>query len=540
MGRHGPRELILEVLVSKGPLNCRELEAGTGLSRKQIYNAVNRAWRSGVVLRTEEPVRRSERVLRGRAGASQNMRQFHRYMLRPEGVSKASVDGSRYVEFSEEYLDPRGGGGLSKAQMILDYLVEHGDEAFFSADLVEALGDRGIKGCDIMSNVRRHEAKGLVYVRGYKSEERETPFKEGFLMSYIDQELPRDDALKEAIGRTDVALQDRASSSPTMERIHRIRDIVLEHSHLRKIVSKAFIEQKLKNGAYEVEFALERALQLYPDMKVVKLFNAYNYYYHQSLAEEDLSAALKMKRNYIRKVKGRDNRIGHNWEAVADWFIDKFTTGARFWTQSHRQKGMDSRRITLHLFKSVGGRRSKAEVDRVWEITPGVFASPITYVLSCKWGLVHKKHIDDFLEVLRWSKDFGVDTEGGREIKNGIVGVFAASAFNPKDNVYIGDEKISLAQYASRRQLQLVTAADFNEKMRERGVNRLTVQAICRVARAENQVRETLDSLWRDPERAGEIMKELRGENEDLYKFEQMLESEDESPNKVKDQKRSM
>jgi hypothetical protein len=438
--------------------------------------------------------------------------------------------------FSEEYLDPRGGGGLSKAQMIMDYLVEHGDEAFFSADLVEALGDRGVKGSDIMSNVRRHEAKGLVYVRGYKSEERETPFKEGFLMSYIDQELHRDDALREAIGRTDVALQDRASSSPTMERIHRIRSIVLEHSHLRKIVSKAFIENKLKNGAYEVEFALERALQLYPDMKVVKLFNAYNYYYHQSLAEEDLSAALKMKRNYIRKVKGRDNRIGHNWEAVADWFIDKFTTGARFWTQSHRQKGMDSRRITLHLFKSVGGRRSKAEVDRVWEITPGVFASPITYVLSCKWGLVHKKHIDDFLEVLRWSKDFGVDTEGGREIKNGIVGVFAASAFNPKDNVYIGDEKISLAQYASRRQLQLVTAADFNEKMRERGVNRLTAQAICRVARDENQVRETLDSLWRDPERAGEIMMELRDENEDLYKFEEILESYDTKPSMKKDQ----
>jgi hypothetical protein len=143
-----------------------------------------------LVLRTEEPCCRSERVLRGRAGASRNMRQFHRYMLRPEGVSKASVNSNRYVAFSEEYLDPRGGGGLSKAQMILDYLVEHGDEAFFSADLVEALGDRGVKGSDIMSNVRRYEAKGLIYVRGYKSEKRETPFKEGFLMSYIDQESP--------------------------------------------------------------------------------------------------------------------------------------------------------------------------------------------------------------------------------------------------------------------------------------------------------------------------------------------------------------
>ena len=35
-----------------------------------------------------------------------------------------------------------------------------------------------------------------------------------------------------------------------------------------------------------------------------------------------LKAALEMKRNFIRVAKGRDNRIGHNWEAVAEWFID--------------------------------------------------------------------------------------------------------------------------------------------------------------------------------------------------------------------------
>jgi len=64
----------------------------------------------------------------------------------------------------------------------------------------------------------------------------------------------------------------------------------------------------------------------------------------------------------------------------------------------------------LHLIKSVGGRRRAAEVDRVWEVPPSIFAPPITYVLSCKWGVVTKHHIDDFLEVLRWSKEFGVDT----------------------------------------------------------------------------------------------------------------------------------
>jgi hypothetical protein len=98
---------------------------------------------------------------------------------------------------------------------------------------------------------------------------------------------------------------------------------------------------------------------------------------------------------------------------------------------------------------------------------PGVFAPPITYVLSCKWGLVNKGHVDDFLKVLQWSRDFGVDTEDGRKIKNGVVGVFAASAFNPRENVRLKDEStISLAQYAARRNLQLVTSAEFNVKLR--------------------------------------------------------------------------
>jgi hypothetical protein len=172
---------------------------------------------------------------------------------------------------------------------------------------------------------------------------------------------------------------------------------------------------------------------------------------------------------------------------------------------------MDPRRITLHLLKGVGGRRNPAEVDRVWEVNPGVFAPPITYVLSCKWGLVNKGHMDDFLEVLRWSNSFGVDTPDGREIKQGVVGVFAASIFNPKENVRLKDEStISLAQYAARRNLQLVTAADF-VKLRERGCPKVvTVQKVCRLAWDEDEVRRTLDYVWSDSEGAAKILKGVR------------------------------
>ena len=83
------------------------------------------------------------------------------------------------------------------------------------------------------------------------------------------------------------------------------------------------------------------------------------------LEKEDHKAAITMKQNYFRITKGRANRIGHNWEAVAEWLIDTFTTGANFWTQNHRTKGMDPRRITLHLLKGIGGRRRNAEVDKI-------------------------------------------------------------------------------------------------------------------------------------------------------------------------------
>jgi hypothetical protein len=533
MGNTATRDGILVVLMGGAPMSCREIMAEAGLTRSQANAGLYRLWRGGGVFRTAEAIREHVSEFRGRGGKTRYLLPYHRYIMSPEGVDGVTIEGRRYVGFSVEYLDPRGGGRLSKARRILGFLEESRDGAFFSSEVVEALGEHGVRIEDVMPNVRRFERKGLVYVRGYKSDSRQTPFREGYLLTRIDQELPREEAIAEAVKRTDAALQDRASSSPIMERVHRIRDIVLEHAELRNLVSATYIENKLGCTHGEAEHALARALQLYPDTRVMKLFGAWRYYHHASMAEEDLNAAVEMKLNYIRKTRGRANRIGHNWEAVAEWFIDRFTTGARFWTQDHR-KVMDPRRISLYLIKGVGGRRQAAEVDRVWEVNPGVFAPAVTYVLSCRWGVVTKRHVDDFMEVLRWSRDFGVDTEDGREIKNGVVGVFAGAAFSTKENIRMRDgEVVSLARYAARRQLQLVTATDFNAKMRERDIERLTVQAICKVARDEGQVRETLDALWKGPERAGEIMRELRAENEDLYRLEELLENGGELPAKA-------
>jgi len=168
-----------------------------------------------------------------------------------------------------------------------------------------------------------------------------------------------------------------------------------------------------------------------------------------------------------------------------------------------------------------------AEVDRVWTVTPGIFSPPITYVLECRWGVVRKWDVDDFLNVLRWSTDFGVDTPDGRQLRQGVTGVFAASAFNPKENVRVGDQTIGLAAYASRLNTSLLKAADFNEKLHERGCKGgVTIQKICQTAKDEREVREVLEAIWQKPDEAEKILTDILERNEELYHFERMLEEQ--------------
>ena len=109
-----------------------------------------------------------------------------------------------------------------------------------------------------------------------------------------------------------------------------------------------------------------------------------------------------------------------------------------------------------------------------------------------------------------------------------MVGVFAASSFKPGDTVRLKDETvITLAQYASRRNLQIITGADINEKLRDRECPRyVTVQKVCRYSRDEADVREALDEVWGNPEESRAVLTMLTHENSELYEFEKKLEEE--------------
>lgn len=109
--------------------------------------------------------------------------------------------------------------------------------------------------------------------------------------------------------------------------------------------------------------------------------------------------------------------------------------------------------------------------------------------------------------------------------QQGVTGIFAGSAFNPKENVQLKDGKsIGLASYASRMNIQLLRASDFSQKLRERGCAlEATVQKIARTARDEDDAKQLLEEIWRAPSEAEKFVSEAAARNRDVYDFESRL-----------------
>jgi hypothetical protein len=106
-----------------------------------------------------------------------------------------------FVIYKKQYLDIRGNRQGSKAQIVMNFLKDNSDKAFCSSDIAKNLQSNGVHPRDIMGTVRKNEK--TVYVRGYRTNQGQTPFKEGFLLTWIHQSKPREQAIEEAINKTD-------------------------------------------------------------------------------------------------------------------------------------------------------------------------------------------------------------------------------------------------------------------------------------------------------------------------------------------------
>ena len=511
---------LLSLMSDGKPRSTREVTKRLGVTTRAAESACCRYWKAGLLLRSEKPLHAANRVFSGRAGTSYNTRSFYLFVF-GNGGEDIVTENVRFLSHAStpKVMKP------NKAQLILNFLRDNGDKAFYTTEIAARLKESSVTIRDVGVNLRRYEKRGQVYFRGYRNAEHETPFAAGYIVTYADPNKPREMAIAEATERTELLLEGGSHANPLADRIRMVRDEILKAKQLKEIVSMSFLKQKLHCNEDQMRTALDRALQLYRDeIRETKVFN-FPYFYHSGLSDEDLKVAIEDKKDYIRRVKGRHNRIGHNWEACVEFFVDKLTKGAEFWEQTHRSR-MDRRRITLKLLRPTGERKLFAEVDRVWTIQPSPISQPVTYVLECKWGLVRKESLEDFLNVLKWSMDFGVDSQHGRIIKQGVIGIFAGTAFNPKDKVKVGNEVLSVAQYAARMSIQLLKASDLNEMLHKRGVHKsVTVQKVCTRARNEGEVREILGRIWDEPEEARELIDQLIAKNASVFGFERELET---------------
>jgi len=206
MGRKASAVNRIQALLANGnPQSSREVAQELGWGVGAASQALRRAWESGVVLRTADPIYSAEKRQGGEADAGTSLRSYHLYCISKD-EKEVIISDRRFVSFSKKYLDPRGGGVRSKARAIREFLSSNRDRALYSTEIAQRLKDIGVKAGDVMSCVRRLEARGLVYVRGQETSGRQVPFKDGYLVTWLDHNRPRDKAIEEAAERADVAL----------------------------------------------------------------------------------------------------------------------------------------------------------------------------------------------------------------------------------------------------------------------------------------------------------------------------------------------
>jgi len=514
---------VMRLLDDGHPRNIKQIAQELNVAEKNVHNPVHVLYARGGILRTEKPHTPES------ARKWEKLPPRYLWTISPDGEKDATIGGEKYIAYKKRE-------GKSLSQHIIEYVTTHlRDKAAFTTqvrkDLEESLGVRVLQTtvmC-VLSNHRHRE----VYIRGYQGAERMTPFEQGYAVTWLDSNLPREQGLAEAKERTDKFLQDKQTTSPLFQRVHNIFDIVTDVSLKRDIASQIFIISEVGCSRHQLELALKKTLEFYPSIKRVSIFGdeqgnyGYPHYYNEKiLSHDDLEAAVKAKQQYLMKVKTSDERKGHALEGVVWWSLEKFRR-ARFLPQKHRTEGMHPYRHTIHLMKPVRRRKKSAEIDGVWESSePSLLCNnmEVTNLLEVKFNLVRRDDIEDFLDIARFSKEFGADDRHGRVIRNGVVLWMAGAAIDNKASILVGNDYLTVASFASRLGIKFIPVSQINEQLQRRGWEKASVKAICRVAKDAHEAMEALDQIWAHPKEAKGIISKYTEQNKSILEQERMLE----------------
>lgn len=224
---------VVRLLADEVPRSIRQIARELGLEESSIQNAMILLVKGGAVLRTEKP-----KVRDPVDWFQKKPRPQHLWVIAPNGEKDLVVVGERYVQDTRR-------NGKTTFQAIIDYVRENlrGSAKFTTSireDLEKRLG-RHISQSMIMSALKKYKNHDI-YVRGYQGSHRMTPFQAGYAITWLDPDLPRDEALRQAKERTDRLLQHEETASPLFRRVHSIYDIVTDRIECASFLMKQFGE----------------------------------------------------------------------------------------------------------------------------------------------------------------------------------------------------------------------------------------------------------------------------------------------------------
>jgi len=110
-----------------------------------VDECLRRLWKKGIILRTREPIFKFEINSKGRAGVVGYTQAINYY-----AIDNGDELPAAFVKYDERKKDGRSRDVESKAYGILNYLNNNKEKAFYSNDIVKALG---VKSCDKISEV---------------------------------------------------------------------------------------------------------------------------------------------------------------------------------------------------------------------------------------------------------------------------------------------------------------------------------------------------------------------------------------------------
>jgi hypothetical protein len=185
-------------------------------------------------------------------------------------------------------------------------------------------------------------------------------------------------------------------------------------------------------------------------------------------------------------------------------------------------------RHTLHFIKPVRRRKKSAEIDGVWESRePALLCNneEVTNLIEVKFNLIRRDDVEDFLDIARFSKEFGADDRHGRVIRNGVVLWMAGAAIDNRASILVGNDYLTVASFASRLGIKFIPVSQINEQLQHHGWEKASVKAICKAAKDAHEAMEILDQIWAHPKEAKEIISKYTEQNKSILEQERMLEA---------------